>query len=155
MQYFSLRCRSAELKAADAGEPARHILLVEDNPADAELVRVALLEHAVECELALVTNGETALAFIETVELEQTPRPDLIIIDLRLPIIPGREVLRYLKTTTRCQHVPVLVLTSSDSLADRKETAGLGATKYVQKPFRLVEYLKLGIVFKQMLETPQ
>jgi CheY-like chemotaxis protein len=141
--------------ATDTVEPARHILLIEDNPADAGLVREALLEHAVECELALVTNGETALAFIETVELEQTRRPDLIIIDLRLPIIPGREVLRHLQTTARCQDVPVLVLTSSDTLADREETAALGATRYVQKPFRLAEYLKLGIVFKQMLDSPR
>jgi CheY-like chemotaxis protein len=128
---------------------------VEDNQADADLVREALLEHAVECELALVSTGETALEFIEAVELDQTPRPDLIIIDLRLPIIPGSEVLRHLKRTTRCQAVPVLVLTSSDSLADREETAALGATRYVQKPFRLVEYLRLGIVFKQMLDIAQ
>jgi two-component system, chemotaxis family, response regulator Rcp1 len=143
------------MRAADAVEPARHILLIEDNPADAGLVREALLEHGVECELALVTNGEAALAFIQAVELDQTRRPDLIIIDLRLPIIPGREVLRYLQTTARCQHVPVLVLTSSDSPVDREEIAALGATRYVQKPFRLVEYLKLGIVFKQMLEIPR
>jgi DNA-binding response OmpR family regulator len=129
-------------------------LLIEDNPADAGLVREALLEHAVECELDLVTDGETALSFINAVELDQASRPDLIIIDLRLPIIPGREVLRYLRKAARCQHVPVLVLTSSDSAVDREETAALGATRYVQKPFRLMEYLKLGIVFKQMLDVP-
>ncbi len=142
------------MTAADAVEPASHILLIEDNPADAGLVREALLEHAVECELALVTNGETALTFIAAVERRQFRRPDLIIIDLRLPIIPGREVLRYLQTTTQCQHVPLLVLTSSDSVADREETAVLGATRYVEKPFRLVEYLKLGIIFRQMLGIP-
>jgi CheY-like chemotaxis protein len=136
----------------DGVEPARYILLIEDNPADAELVREALLHHAVDCELALVTNGETALAFIAAVESHQNRRPDLIIIDLRLPIIPGREVLKYLQTTARCQHVPVLVLTSSDSIADREEAAALGATRYAQKPFRLVEYLNLGIVFKQLLD---
>jgi len=97
------------MRASDAIEPARHILLIEDNPSDAGLVREALLEHAVECELALVTNGETALAFIQAAELAQTGCPDLIILDLRLPIISGREVLRYLQTTARCQHVPVLV----------------------------------------------
>jgi len=140
------------MRASDAIEPARHILLIEDNPSDAGLVREALLEHAVECELALVTNGETALAFIQAAELAQTGCPDLIILDLRLPIISGREVLRYLQTTARCQHVPVLVLTSSDSLADVEETAALGATRYIQKPFRLIECLKLGIVFKQMLD---
>ena len=129
-------------------------MLIEDNPADAGLVREALLEHAVECELALVTDGESALSFIDAVELGQARRPDLIIVDLRLPIIPGREVLRYLQKAARCQHAPVLVLTSSDSVVDREETAALGATRYVQKPFRLVEYLKLGIVFKQMLDLP-
>jgi CheY-like chemotaxis protein len=143
------------MSASDAAGPARHILLIEDNPADAGLVREALLEHAVECELALVTNGEIAVAFIDAVELGQSRCPDLIIIDLRLPMIPGREVLKYLQTTARCKHVPVLVLSSSDSLADREETAALGATRYIQKPFRLVEYLKLGIIFKQMLETPR
>jgi CheY-like chemotaxis protein len=143
------------MRAADAVESSKHILLVEDNPADAELVREALIEHAVECELALVTDGESALAFVAAVELHQTRCPDLIIIDLRLPLIPGLEVLRYLQTTARCRHVPVLVLTSSDSLADREETAALGATRYVQKPFRLVEYLELGIVFKQLLDIPR
>jgi len=143
------------MREGDGVEPVRHILLIEDNPADAELVREALLQHAVDCEVALVNNGETALAFIAAVESHQTRPPDLIIIDLRLPIIPGREVLKYLQTTARCQHVPVLVLTSSDSVADREEAAALGAMRYAQKPFRLVEYLKLGIIFKQMLDLPQ
>jgi CheY-like chemotaxis protein len=139
------------MRASDAVGPATRILLIEDNPADAGLVREALLEHAVECELALVTNGETALAFIDAVELGQIWRPDLIIADLHLPIISGREVLRHLQTTARCEHVPVLVLSSSDRLEDREEAAALGATRYVQKPFRLVEYLDLGVIFKQML----
>ena len=139
------------MTASDDVGPTRHILLIEDNPADAGLVREALLEHAVECELALVTNGEVALAFIDAVELGQTWRPDLIIADLRLPIISGREVLRRLRTAARCEHVPVLVLSSSNNLADREEAAALGATRYEEKPFHLVDYLKLGIIFKQML----
>ncbi len=136
---------------ADAVGSITRILLIEDNAADAGLVRDALVEHAVECELALVTNGETALAFIDAVELGQIWRPDLIIADLHLPIISGREVLRHLQTAARCEHVPVLVLSSSDSLEDREAAAALGATGYVQKPFRLVEYLALGLLFKQML----
>jgi two-component system, chemotaxis family, response regulator Rcp1 len=143
------------MRVSDAAGPAKQILLIEDNPADVELVREALLEHSVQCDLALVTNGETALAFIDAIELGEVRCPDLIIIDLRLPIIPGREVLRYLQATARCKHLPVLVLSSSDSAKDRAETAALGATRYVQKPFRLVEYLQLGIVFKQMLGFPK
>ncbi len=125
--------------------------MVEDNPADVDLVREALEEYAVRCELVLTRDGEHALEFIEGVEMGKTHCPDLVILDLNLPKKPGQEVLRRVRASLKCNHVPVVVLTSSDSQKDKEDTAGLGASTYLLKPPRLSEFLKLGEAFKRML----
>jgi DNA-binding response OmpR family regulator len=127
------------------------ILLIEDNPADANLVREALEEHAVECELFLLTNGEKAVELIHLMDLEQIPPPDLVILDLNLPMKPGSRVLEEFRASSRCARVPIVVLSSSDSQKDREQAARLGASSYYTKPTRLMEFLKLGGIFKQML----
>lgn len=125
--------------------------MVEDNPADTDLVREALEEYAVHCELVLITDGEHAIEFMQGVEAGEIPCPDLVILDLNLPRKPGSEVLRHIRESLKCNHIRVLILTSSDSRKDKDETAGLGASKYVKKPARLAEFIKLGGVFKEML----
>jgi CheY-like chemotaxis protein len=127
------------------------ILLVEDNPADANLVREALEEHQVECELLLITNGEKAIEFIQQVESGQDPPPDLVILDLNLPMKPGSRVLQQFRASSRCPRVPIVVLSSSDSYKDRQQARRLGASRYCKKPTRLMEFLSLGGIFKQML----
>ena len=123
---------------------------MEDNLADAGLVREALEEYAVECELLLITNGERAIDFILRFDEEGLPCPDLVILDLNLPRKPGTDVLRRMRAS-RCAHVPVVILTSSDRQKDKDEAAGLGASGYIQKPSRLAEFIELGRVFKTML----
>ncbi len=127
------------------------ILLIEDNPADANLVREALDEHEIEGELLLITNGENAIEFIRQLDTEDAPTPDLVILDLNLPMKPGSRVLEQFRASSRCARVPIVVLSSSDSYKDREQAARLGASRYYKKPTRLVEFLKLGGVFKQML----
>jgi chemotaxis family two-component system response regulator Rcp1 len=127
------------------------ILLIEDNPADSNLVREALEEHEVECELLLITNGEKAIEFIRQVDAEEAPPPDLVILDLNLPIKPGSRVLEQFQASSRCARAKIIVLSSSDSHKDKEQAARLGASRYYKKPTRLMEYLKLGGVFKQML----
>ena len=127
------------------------ILLVEDNPADADLVHEALVEHGVSCELICLNDGEQAFNFVESIEAGEAPRPDLVILDLNLPRKPGARVLERLRQSSVCSHIPVAVLTSSNNQKDRDEAARLGASIYIRKPSRLSELLALGKTFKDMI----
>jgi DNA-binding response OmpR family regulator len=127
---------------------------VEDNPADAGLVRKALEKHGVEGELTIFADGEKAIQFIQALDTLQAECPDLIIIDLNLPRKPGREVLECVRNTERCRLVPVLILSSSDAREDRADAARFGASRYIQKPSRLEEFLGLGAIFKEALGQP-
>jgi DNA-binding response OmpR family regulator len=124
---------------------------VEDNPADANLIREALDEHEVACELILIRDGQRALEFIGNLDAEETTSPDLVILDLNLPRKPGSVVLEALRASAKCKRVPVIVLTSSDNQRDKDEAARLGASAYIKKPSKLTEILKLGGIFKEMI----
>jgi DNA-binding response OmpR family regulator len=126
---------------------------VEDNHADAELVREALLEHQVEGELIVLTNGETAIEFIRSLDAERAECPGLVILDLNLPKRHGLEVLEFVRQSASCHRAQVVILSSSDSLKDRSEATRLGASGYLRKPSRLQEFMSLGAVFKAMLEN--
>jgi len=130
------------------------ILLVEDNLGDAGLIREALEEHRVEGELLVVTDGEKAIEFIQAIDTQALECPDLVIIDLNLPKRPGRDVLEQLRRSEKCHLLPVVVLSSSGAMKDRADAARLGATRYLQKPLRLKEFLDLGAVFKEALRNP-
>jgi CheY-like chemotaxis protein len=127
------------------------ILLVEDNPADVGLVREALEEHAVHCELIVIHNGEHAIEFVESLDADRPGCPRLIILDLNLPRRSGRDVLKSVRGSAACAQVPVLILTSSDNRKDRLDAANLGASRYIRKPSRLAEFLALGEIFQEML----
>ena len=131
------------------------ILLAEDNPADAALVRKALEEHGVEGELLVIDDGEMAIEFIQALDADLSAAcPGLAIIDLNLPKKPGREVLERMRLSQRCRHIPVMILSSSDAERDRADAARLGATRYIRKPSRLEEFLSLGAIFKAALSMP-
>ena len=135
---------------APAGAMPR-ILLVEDNAADIGLVREALLEHSVRCELTVITDGEHAIAFIDDADAGKHACPDLIILDLNLPKKPGKEVLSRIRSSTVCRDAKVIVLTSSDSQKDRDDVATLRPSLYIRKPSKLDEFLHLGAVFRDSL----
>lgn len=127
-------------------------MLIEDNPADAGLVRTALEEHGVEGELTIIADGESALDFIRDLDLHpDVACPGLVILDLNLPRRPGREVLEAMRNSERCRLIPVLVLSSSDAARDQDDAARLGASGYIRKPTRLEEFLRLGAVFRDAL----
>jgi DNA-binding response OmpR family regulator len=125
--------------------------LIEDNPADVLLVREALEEHLVRCELILITNGERATEFIEAFDADDACGPDLVILDLNLPRRSGLQVLQRIRASQKCNHVPVIILSSSDSQKDKSAAASLGASRYLRKPSRLAEFMQLGSVFKEFL----
>ena len=124
---------------------------MEDNSADVALVKEALEEQGVRCELTVIPNGELAIRFIEEINAGAEPCPRLVIIDLNLPKKPGREVLRKLRSSSLCGDMPVIVLSSSDSRQDRDDVAQFPPSRYIRKPYNLDEFLNLGAVFKQYL----
>ena len=127
--------------------------MVEDNPADVELVVEALEEHKVSCELLVVSNGERAVTFLDEIDAGKQSCPDLFILDLNLPRRPGTEILARMRAGGTCQHVPVVVLTSSDSQKDEDAVARYNPSSYLRKPLTLEGFLQLGGVFKGLLNT--
>ncbi len=115
-----------------------HVLLIEDNPGDVGLVRESLEAGKVLIELSVVGDGEDAIAFLlGKPPFEMAKRPDLILLDLNLPKISGREVLAEIRQHDRLRPIPVVVLTSSDAEQDVAESYSLGANCYVTKPVGL------------------
>jgi len=128
------------------------VLVVEDNQADVFLVEQAVRFRKLPVRLLMLDNGEDALRYFADAEADPaTPCPDAILLDLNLPRRSGREVLEQVKSTVRCRHVPVIILTSSNSPEDRRETAALGATRYFRKPTSYQEFLKIGEVLEEVL----
>jgi two-component system, chemotaxis family, response regulator Rcp1 len=127
--------------SARAGQPIE-ILLVEDSPGDVELTIEALHEAKVRNHLNVVSNGETALAFLKrTGEYRDAPRPDLVLLDLNLPRRDGREVLKEMKADPSLAIIPVVILTTSRDDADILRAYQLHANCYITKPVRLQEFL--------------
>ena len=114
------------------------ILLVEDNPQDAELTTRALKKNNLANRLITVEDGAQALDFIfcrgkyATRELSRSPK--VVLLDLKLPKVSGLEVLRALKQDERTRSIPVVVVTSSREDPDIKTAYSLGANSYVVKP---------------------
>jgi chemotaxis family two-component system response regulator Rcp1 len=154
VQHFSLHPRVGKAGEPVSGSQPSSILLVEDNPADAGLVREALEEHGIEGELTVLLDGEQAINFMNELDAGPGSCPDLIIVDLNLPRKPGRAVLKYIRQSHKCSRAPVAILTSSDAERDKSDAARLGASRYIRKPLRLEEFLSLGSVFKEMLGEP-
>jgi CheY-like chemotaxis protein len=131
----------------------REILLAEDNAADVYLVREALREHGVECALRVASDGAEVLRMLSSEEsIADAQRLGLIILDLNLPRHDGTEILQRLSEIGELAHVPVVVLTSSDSPRDRLVASQFGAACYLRKPSSLEQFLSLGAVFKELLE---
>ena len=110
------------------------ILLIEDNPADVHLIREALTEKEVACDLETIDDGELATAHITAVEAGQKPLPHIVLLDLNLPKVSGDVLLKRIRQSSSMANVPVMVLTSSDSPRDRAQAEKLGASAYIRKP---------------------
>jgi CheY-like chemotaxis protein len=130
------------------------ILLAEDNPADAYLVREALREHGVDLTLRIATDGKEVLALFDGGDgISPLSVPQLIILDLNLPCHDGVEILQRVRSNDALNTVPVVILTSSDSPCDRRIADELGATLYLRKPSSLEQFLDLGAIFKELLAS--
>jgi CheY-like chemotaxis protein len=134
-----------------AGDPMTEVLLAEDNAADVYLIREALREHGVNCQLHVASDGQEVLEALMG-DSPRAGRLKLIILDLNLPRHDGIEILERLRDAG-LGHIPVVILTSSDSQRDRDMAIRLGAVRFLRKPSELEQFLSLGAVFKELLEN--
>ena len=117
------------------------ILLVEDNPGDVFLITRMLEESSLSYTLHRVDNGKSATDFLRNLRsYEQAPFPQLILLDLNLPIMNGKEVLADIKTDQKLKHIPVIVLSTSNAPEDIEESYRLKADYYVTKPSSFHEF---------------
>lgn len=121
------------------------ILLVEDNPADARLMREALKSSRSNFEIELIADGEAALERIHG--CAGTEVPDLILLDLNLPKVGGHEILSAVRSHAPTTLVPVIVMSSSNARADIERAYELHANCYVRKPGGLDELFQtVGVI---------
>lgn len=121
------------------------ILLVEDNPDDAELTRIAFAEAGVDYRLQVVGDGVQALAYLRG--SAPADLPSLVLLDLNLPKLDGREVLEAIRAEPATRSLPVVVLTTSAEPFDVDKVYELGANSYIQKP---VEFERFVDVVRQI-----
>jgi CheY-like chemotaxis protein len=120
------------------------VLLVEDSPEDVLLTREALKDSKVVNQLHVVSDGEHAMAFLRHEdEFANSPRPDLILLDLNLPGKDGREVLSEIKADAGLRQIPVVVLTTSVSDQDMLHSYDHHVNAYVRKPVNLDRFIEV------------
>lgn len=124
------------------GAEATVILLVEDNPDDVELTRIAMADAGIDAELSVVADGREALAYLR----RESPwtdglRPDLVLLDLNLPQLDGRELLRIVKSDPDLASIPVVVLTTSVDENDVQESYRAHANSFISKPADFGRYV--------------
>ncbi len=112
-----------------------HILLIEDEPGDADLVKMALAQGRFICRVDVAENGRVAMAMLRNEGPHKAmPKPDLVLLDLNMPLMNGQEVLREMKADPALAHIPVVVLTTSEAERDVIASYRLGAAGYISKP---------------------
>ena len=116
-------------------ERQRRVLLVDDDPGDTLMIREAIESFSPGTDLATVGDGVDALRYLRGQdEFADSPRPDLVLLDLNLPRKDGREVLAEVKADTKLQAIPVVILTTSSAAQDILRSYQLHANAYVTKP---------------------
>jgi len=121
-----------------------HILLVEDNPGDIYLIVNALHTGSIPKDVQVVEDGEAALSYLRRKRrFRNARRPDLVVLDLNLPRVDGRQVLAELKADPELMTIPVVILSTSEAPSDITTCYERHANCYLTKPLDLVEYLDL------------
>lgn len=120
------------------------VLLVEDSPGDVRLTREAFLDANISINLHVASDGVEAMAFLKREEpFANAPRPDLILLDLNLPKMDGREVLARIKADDNLKTIPTVILTTSEAQADIFKSYQLQANSYLSKPVELDAFQNL------------
>jgi len=125
------------------GKPIE-VLLVEDNPGDVRLMLEALKEGKVLNRVSVVEDGVEAMAFMrQEGKYADVPRPDLILLDLNLPLKDGRQVLAEIKSDADLKRIPVVILTVSQAEEDILKSYNLYANCYITKPVNLDDFISV------------
>ncbi|GKS62767.1 two-component system response regulator [Nitrospira sp.] len=138
------------------------ILLVEDSPDDVELTLRALKKHNITNRVAVVHDGAEALEYLFATDryahLAQSTLPKVVLLDLKLPLVSGMEVLRRCKADERTRLLPIVVLTSSREEPDIQSCYSLGVNSYIVKPVDFQQFTEavrqLGLYWLLLNETP-
>jgi len=127
------------------------VLLVEDNPAHAEIIVRLLQDHRIAQQIYHVSDGEAALDYLfrrgAYADHSQYPTPHLVLLDLRLPKVDGLEVLRQIKSSERLRVLPVVVLSSSEAQEDIAAAYRQEANSYLVKP---MDYKKFVVLIETL-----
>ena len=130
------------LKGADL-----RVLLVEDNPAHAELIIRSLEDHDTPLDIYHAPDGEVALNFLyqrdQYTDLAENPRPHIILLDIRMPKVSGLEVLEELKSDPNLKSIPVIILTTSEAEQDVARAYDHYANSYLVKPVDFDKFVQL------------
>ncbi|MBP9691966.1 MAG: response regulator [Alphaproteobacteria bacterium] len=127
-----------------------NILLAEDNPADVRLTQEAFKDGKISNNLYVVKDGIEAMAFLRKEDkYEKMPYPDLFLLDLNMPRMDGREVLKEVKSDPKLKQIPIIILTTSEAESDVIKSYELHANCYITKP---VDFEKFITVVKQIEE---
>ncbi|WKN44589.1 response regulator [Tunicatimonas pelagia] len=115
----------------------KSVLLVEDNPGDARLVREALKDSPDPLKLVVASDGQEALDMLKTL------RPDIILLDLNLPKVDGRDVLKSIKSTPHLRRIPVVILSTSEAELDINNAYDAHANSYITKPLDFNQFTNI------------
>lgn len=116
------------------------------------MVREALQHHAIDADLVVKKDGEEMVRVIERIDAGELPCPSGVLLDLNLPRRNGLEVLRRMRESPICRHVPVIIVSSSDAPKDRESVARLGVNGYFRKPSGYDDFMRLGEVVREVVE---
>jgi len=139
------------------------ILLVEDNPSDAEMTKRALRKHNLESRVHWVKDGAEALDYLMCTGAyaarDANQQPKLVLLDIKMPKVDGIEVLRRMKSEPNTREIPVVVMTSSDEEQDVSQSYQLGVNSYIVKPIQFGAFLdtvaKIGLYWVLTNRVPQ
>jgi CheY-like chemotaxis protein len=126
------------------GERQIEVLLVEDDPGDVMMTREAFQDYKLHNQLHVVSDGAEAMEFLrQEGEYAGRPRPDLVLLDLNLPRMDGRQVLEAIKSDPELASIPVVVLTTSENEDDVLRSYSLHANAYVTKPVDFARFIEV------------
>jgi CheY-like chemotaxis protein len=129
------------------------VLIVDDNNADARMVRALLEATGMPTNITLVGDGEGAIRIMESASMGQRPAPDLVILDINLPRKNGHDVLTSIRAMDRLAHTCVAMCSSSNSNDDKRQARENGANAYLLKPMGLEEMEEMIVTLRHIFVT--
>jgi len=130
-------------------EGTNRLLVIEDNPADVDLLRRALASAGLDCHLTVIDDGGDAMQFLRNDGPAATP--DLAIVDVNLPKHSGFEIIERMSANPQFAGVPVVILSSSSSQRDRAQMEKFRVKRYIVKPAGLDEFMAIGWQIRELL----